>query len=297
MIRSMTAYASRTGTLDDTSWNWDMRGVNGRGLDFKLRLPDGLNALDGVIRTAIKPVLNRGVVTVTLKLSKQDENQRLVLDEAQLERVLSALDDVQNRAFAMGVTLSQPTTADVLSQKGVIIGEKNDEDGTKALIKALSKDFEELLSDFVVMRETEGAALSELLNSQIDKIDALVSKAAELLGDRAEGTKVSLKAGIARVLDEVSEVDPERLAQELAILAVKQDVTEEVDRLRTHVAAARDILKSDQPIGRKFDFLSQEFNREANTLCAKSQFAPLTAVGLELKTVIDQMREQIQNVE
>lgn len=297
MIRSMTAYASRTGALDETRWNWDMRGVNGRGLDFKLRIPDGLSGLDVAMRAAIKPVLNRGVVTVTLKLSKAEDNQNLALDEAQLERVLSALDDVQNRAFTMGVTLSQPTTADVLSQKGVITAEQANDDGDKALVTALSKDFTDLLADFMSMREAEGAALNEVLTAQIDQIDTLVTQAKSLMGDRAEATKESLKAGIARVLDEVSDVDPDRLAQELAILAVKQDVTEEIDRLNTHVTAARDMIKSGQPVGRKLDFLSQEFNREANTLCAKSQFAPLTAIGLELKTVIDQMREQIQNVE
>lgn len=293
----MTAYASRTGSLDETRWHWEMRSVNGRGLDFKLRIPEGLEGLDVAMRAAIKPVLSRGVVTVTLRLTQSDAATQLILDDAQLGRVLSALDDVQNRAFSMGVTLSQPTTADVLSQRGVIASEQGEESDNTELVKALIEDFDVLLADFLAMREGEGAALATVLADHIDQIDALTKQAEGLLGERTEASKAQLQSGIARILDEVKEVDPDRLAQELAILSVKQDVTEEVDRLRTHTAAARDMLKGGKPIGRKLDFLSQEFNREANTLCAKAQFAPLTAIGLELKTVIDQMREQIQNVE
>lgn len=297
MIRSMTAYASRTGALDAISWSWDMRGVNGRGLDLKLRLPDGVDGLEAAMRASVKPVLHRGVINVTLRLTNQDQAQELTLDEAQLGRVLSALDNVQDRAFAMGVTLNQPSTADVLATRGVIAAEQSQQVPSDDLVKALSADFKILLADFVTMREAEGTALNTVLDDQLTQIATLVQQAQDLLADRSEASKAQMTAAMARVMDEVKDIDPARLTQELALIAVKQDVTEEVDRLRTHVAAAKDLITSNDPIGRKFDFLSQEFNREANTLCAKSQFAPLTAIGLELKAVIDQMREQIQNVE
>ncbi len=296
MIRSMTAYASRTGTHEAVSWAWEMRGVNGRGMDFKPRLPDGYEALEAAMRTKIKTTLNRGVVTVTLRVSRGDTSKGLSLDPEQLERVLTALDDVQDRAFSMGVTLNQPSTADVLAQRGVIINDTGSDAPEEALIAVLITEFEALLADFVEMRTNEGAALQAILTAQIEQIDMLVGKAQSLLPDRAEASKSQMQASIKRIQEETS-VDPDRLAQELALLAVKQDITEELDRLATHVGAARQMLGSDQPVGRKLDFLSQEFNREANTLCAKSQFAPLTTVGLDLKAVIDQMREQIQNVE
>ncbi len=297
MIRSMTAYASRTGAHGATRWSWEMRGVNGRGLDLKLRLPDGVDGLEAAIRAAVKPVLQRGVINLTLRLPKDDQAQSLALDEGQLGRVLAALDEVQDRAFAMGVTLNQPSTADVLATRGVIAAEQSNDGPDAELIEALKLDFETLLADFVAMREAEGAALASVLTNQLSQVSNLVDQAQTLLSDRSEASKAQMKAALSRVMEEVKDADPDRLTQELALIAVKQDVTEEVDRLRTHVAAAQSMMTSSAPIGRKFDFLSQEFNREANTLCAKSQFAPLTAIGLELKAVIDQMREQIQNVE
>lgn len=273
-----------------------MRGVNARGLDLRLRLPDGIEGLETALRTALTSALGRGNVTVNLRLSREDVVGTLAVDEAQLDAVLRALDQVQERAFAMGVTLGQPTAADVLAQRGVVITTKPEE-ATDALAKALLADIGPLIQDFVAMRAQEGAALAVVLAAQIDQIGVLTEAAAQAAQARAPQVRATLTAALQRVMEDIADVDEARLAQELAVLAVKSDVTEEIDRLKAHVGAARELLATSQPTGRKLDFLSQEFNREANTLCAKAQAAPLTAIGLDLKAVIDKMREQIQNVE
>lgn len=296
MTNSMTAFASRTGNLGRTSWNWEMRGVNARGLDLRLRMPDGFDELEAAFRGALAKALARGNVTVNLRVNREDAGVAATLDEPQLDAVLLALDAIQDRAFTMGVTLGQPTSADVLKERGVLVVGKSDEVSTD-LIKALKADIDPLVTAFVDMRKAEGALLHEVVLDQLTQIEVLATAAAKAAADRAPQVKANLTAALRRVLEDVTEIDEARIAQELAILAVKSDVTEEIDRLQTHVQAARDLLDADAPAGRKLDFLAQEFNREANTLCAKAQSAALTAIGLDLKAVIDQMREQIQNVE
>ena len=296
MTQSMTAFASRTGSLGPVTWAWEMRGVNARGLDLRLRLPDGIEGLEHALRAALTKALARGNVTVNLRLTREDTTSGLSVDEAQLDGVLKALDMVQERAFEMGVTLGQPTAADVLAQRGVLIAAKSD-DQSEALAAALIADAAPLVADFVAMRRSEGQALQDVIAAQLDQIESLTQDAAKEAEARAPQVRENLTNALRRVLDDVAEIDEVRIAQELAVLAVKSDVTEEIDRLGAHVAAARDLLAADIPAGRKFDFLAQEFNREANTLCAKAQAKDLTAIGLDLKAVIDQMREQIQNVE
>ncbi len=278
------------------SWAWEMRGVNARGLDIRLRMPEGIEGLEPALRAALGKTLSRGNVTVNLRLQRDDVAGALAVDEAYLDEVLKALDLVQERAFAMGVTLGQPTAADVLTQRGVLMPAKADDDAA-ALAAALIADVAPLVADFVDMRAREGSALAAVIRDQLDQIAALTDAAAVAAEARAPQVKANLTAALRRVLEDVAEVEPGRVAQELALLAVKSDVTEEIDRLKAHVAAARALLDERKPAGRKLDFLAQEFNREANTLCAKAQAAPLTAIGLDLKAVIDQMREQIQNVE
>lgn len=296
MIRSMTAFANRTGSVGSASWSWEIRGVNARGLDLRLRLPDGIDGLELVLRKALSTSLSRGNVTVNLRLTGPESEARLALDKTQLGAVLTALDEVQEQAFAMGVTLAQPTAADVLGQLGVLIAANSDDDSS-VVADALKKDMAPLIEAFVNMRDAEGAALHQLITEHLDKIDELTKTAAHAAADRLPRVKETLTAALRRVVEDVGEIEEQRIAQELALLAVKSDVTEEIDRLGAHVQAARDLLAADGPAGRKLDFLAQEFNREANTLCAKAQDATLTAIGLDLKAVIDQMREQIQNVE
>ena len=296
MPHSMTAYANRTGAQKSVSWMWEMRGVNARGLDVRIRMPEGLEALEPLLRNALKKHVTRGNVTVSLRLTRGEDATELGLDEAQLDRVLQALDQVQERAFSMGVTLGQPTAADVLGHRGVVQHGKPDADVTQ-LMTHLQDDIAPLVADFAAMRAAEGAVLGAVLSAQVDEISTLVDAAEVAAIARRPELQASLTLSLRRILDDVSEIDPDRIAQELAILTVKQDITEELDRLQAHVVAARSMITDPKAMGRKLDFLAQEFNREANTLCSKAQNKALTAIGLDLKAVIDQMREQIQNVE
>jgi uncharacterized protein (TIGR00255 family) len=209
--------------------------------------------------------------------------------------VLAALNHVQERAFALGVTLGQPNAADVLAQRGVVTAASEAPDA--GLLPALLADLHELVEDFVVARAAEGAALAAVLSAQVDAVAALTDEAAREAEARRPDAAANLSAALRRVMDDLPALDDARLAQELALLATRADVTEEIDRLGAHVVAARALLADDKPAGRRLDFLVQELNREANTLCAKAGSPGLTRVGLDLKAVIDQMREQAQNVE
>jgi uncharacterized protein (TIGR00255 family) len=209
--------------------------------------------------------------------------------------VLAALDHVQERAFALGVTLGQPNAADVLSQRGVVVTVPATE-GEEGLLAALLGDLDRLLDDFIAAREAEGRALAAVLSDQIVAIARLTEDAARAAQARRLEAEEAFRAALRRVTEAV-EVDEGRIAQELALLAVKADVTEELDRLGAHVSAARDLLADPKPSGRRLDFLLQEFNREANTLLSKAGNAQLSRIGLDLKATIDQMREQVQNVE
>ncbi len=295
MIRSMTAFAATQGSAEGAQWVWEIRSVNGRGLDVKLRLPEGFATIEADLRAKIGAVADRGNVSAALKLNRTQTEGQLDVDEARLDLILEALDRVQDRAFAKGVTLGQPTAADVLAQRGVLVARA--EDTTEALLEPVMTSFETALADFSEMRNAEGRALLAVLSDQIDQIEALTADAVAAAAGRGEAVKAQMTNALARVMDTGVPVDGDRVAQELALLAVKSDVTEEIDRLGAHVNAARELLAAGGPVGRKLDFLTQEFNREANTLCSKAGAKDLTQIGLALKAVIDQMREQVQNVE
>ena len=268
--------------------------MNGRGLDVKVRLPDGAAGLEAGVRAAVGQVATRGNVMIGLRLNRDASDGTLQIDPARLDVILAALDAVQERAFDKGVTLGQASAADVLAQRGVLIMGQ----GEAADIQApLMADFETALHAMIDMREAEGASLLAVLYDQISQIETLTAQAVTAAAARTQAVKTNMAAALARVMDSATAADPDRVAQELALLAVKSDITEEIDRLGAHVTSARDLLDAGGAVGRKLDFLTQEFNREANTLCSKAQDVTLTQIGLALKAVIDQMREQVQNVE
>jgi uncharacterized protein (TIGR00255 family) len=294
----MTGFAARRGEAEGYSWSWDIRSVNARGLDLRLRVPDWIDGLEPACRTRITKSIARGSVTASLRIQHEDRDQRAALNQEHVTETLAMIADITKAADASGVTLAPVSAADVLAQRGVLDFAKEDEgEELKALRAGLLDDLEMLLSAFLDMRHSEGQALQSVLTAQITKVSALVHQAERCIEDRKTAMAETLRSQIARVLENADGVDDTRLMQELALLAVKSDVTEEIDRLKAHVTAAQDLLSSKGPIGRKFDFLTQEFNREANTLCSKAQSNDLTNVGLSLKAVIDQMREQVQNVE
>ncbi len=295
---SMTGFAARRGAGVGYSWVWDLRSVNGKGLDLRLRVPDWIEGLEAGVRADLQKAVARGNVSLTLKVS-QDEGREASgfrLNEATLAAALAALAKVEATAMETGLTLAQPTAADVLALRGVIDATAQDTD-TTPLRQALLADLPSLLADFAAMRGAEGQALAAVLTLQLDRIASLAGDAQQETMTRGATQADSLRENLARILGATDAVDETRLAQELALLAVKTDVTEELDRLTAHVDAARTHVADPASVGRKLDFLMQEFMREANTLCSKAQSLALTRIGLDLKTVIDQMREQVQNVE
>ncbi len=295
---SMTGFAARRGAGAGYSWVWDLRSVNGKGLDLRLRVPDWIDGLEAAIRADLQKGVQRGNVSLTLKVT-QDEAQgdtAFRLNDAALGAALAAVARVETAAMAAGVTLTQATAADVLTLRGVIDATAQETE-TGPVRGALLADLPGLLADFGVMRAAEGKALASVLTAQLDRIAGLTADAGTETAARLATQADTLREGLARVLAATDAVDETRLAQELAVLAVKTDVTEELDRLAAHVDAARTHVADPGPVGRKLDFLMQEFMREANTLCSKAQSLALTRIGLDLKTVIDQMREQVQNVE
>lgn len=306
MVKSMTGAAALAQTVLATTEGaghqaqWDIRAVNGRTLDLRFRLPEGLDGLEPGLRTRLAARVKRGNVSVSLRLSRADEGGVLRVDPAALQAALAAVTQVQSMAEEAGVALRPPTAAEVLNLRGVLVSsaETGPIDGLVAALLALSDD---VIARFDAVRADEGAALAGVLLAQITAIDALVAEARALLPARRDEQGTALRAAFERVqlaaAQAAQAVDPGRLEQELALIAVKSDVAEELDRLTAHCAAARKLLVQPDPVGRAFDFLTQEFNREANTLCAKAQHPGLTRIGLDLKTVIDQMREQVQNLE
>jgi uncharacterized protein (TIGR00255 family) len=293
----MTGFAARRGAGAGHGWLWDIRSVNGKGLDLRLRVPDWIDGLEVALRAELQKALGRGNVSLTLRVAREAGVAEVArLNRPVLAGILQALSEVEGAAMAAGVTLAQATAADVLSMRGVLEQGAVDED-TGPLRAAILADLTGLLADFHAMREGEGAALNTVIGNQIDQIAAIVTEARVRAEARRDRAAAFLRDGIARLTENAEGLDEARVAQELAMMAVKSDVTEELDRLAAHVAAARALLADKAPVGRKFDFLMQEFLREANTLLSKAQDLDLTRLGLDLKTVIDQMREQVQNVE
>jgi uncharacterized protein (TIGR00255 family) len=297
MVASMTGQASRTGTGAGHSWAWDLRSVNAKGLDLRLRLPDGIEGLEPPVRAALAARFQRGNISLTLRLTRDAEASPLQVNPQMLAAVLDGMASVDQAAEARGLALQPASATDVLAFRGVCDSSPPPETDTAALRAALLADLAPLVDDLAAARTAEGTALARVLIAQIDTIAALTANAVTEAASRRGTMATALRENLARVLANAEGVDETRLAQELALLAVKADITEETDRLTAHVEAARSLLQAEGPVGRKLDFLTQEFNREANTLCSKAQSIALTRVGLDLKTVIDQMREQVQNVE
>ena len=296
MVQSMTGFASGQGGFEQFQWGWDIRSVNAKGLDIRLRVPDWVSGLEADLKAMIGKSLSRGSVSLSLRLSREGGEQDLQLNAENLNATLRAFKAVETAATQQGVLLTPPTPADILGMRGVM-DQKSDDADTSTLKNAIVASFEGVLSELLDMRQSEGQALHKVLSEQIDLIEQLVASATDVLAARRADMDAAYRAALARVVDNSDKLDQDRIAQEIALVAVKSDVNEEIDRLNAHIGAARDLLMQGVKIGRKLDFLSQEFNREANTLCSKSQHKSLTAIGLELKAVIDQMSEQVQNVE
>jgi uncharacterized protein (TIGR00255 family) len=293
-LKSMTGFARSDGAIGGTSWHWEVRVVNGRGLDLRLRLPPGYEGLEARVREAAAKRLRRGSAGITLTVSRREGISEIRLNEAALAQVLAAAERV--RALTGG---EPPRVDGLLALKGVLefVEASESEQEAEALFDAMTASLEKALDDVVAARAKEGARLGAVLIDQLAEVERLAGAIAASPARSPDSVRWRIREQVGRLLDNSTAFDPARLHQEAVLLATRADVEEELKRLAVHVAAARDLLAADEPVGRKLDFLSQEFNREANTLCSKSNDAEITQMGLRLRAVIDQMREQVQNIE
>lgn len=299
-LRSMTGFASLDARLPDGSiCRWEIRSVNGRGLDLRFRLPEGTDSLEPALRKLAQARLRRGSVTIQLRLVATEDDDTAAPDPDVLAAAVAALRAAEAAAEAAALPLA-PVTADAVlrvaagMERGTV---PVDASARAARDAAVTEVFGRALESLDAARSAEGAALKATLSGIIDTIEARTAEAETAHAHQAAAAPDRLRARVEALLEAQAPADPARLAQELALLTIKNDVREEIDRLRAHIAAARALLESDGPAGRQLDFLTQEFNREVNTLCSKADSTALTDAGLAMKVLIDQLREQAQNVE
>jgi len=293
-LSSMTGFARTEGSHGSVRWAWELRSVNGRGLDIRLRLPNGYDAIDAVARKQLQAAFTRGNISANLNVQRDQTEQRVTINEPALKQVMETIESL-SRTYDMA-----PPRADGLLALRGILDYSDAEDGEEAQTEinaAVIVGLEEAIAALASARDEEGAAIAVVLSERVNEIEKLVDAAEVNPARQPDVIRAKLAALVAELISADSPLDPQRLHQEAVLLATKADIREELDRLKTHVDAARQLLAETVPVGRKLDFLAQEFNRESNTLCSKSNDASLTAIGLELKTVVDQLREQIQNIE
>ncbi|MGF9762871.1 YicC/YloC family endoribonuclease [Microvirga sp. 0TCS3.31] len=293
-VASMTGFAREAGVTGAYQWAWELKTVNGRGLEVRVRTPSGLDAMGEEARGQILKALTRGQGQLNLSLSKASSAPKLRVNQDVLQSLLSAL---------AGLSLPEnvkPASLDgLLAVRGVVeLDDDADDPGqNEVLAAALRAGVGALIDALKAARLKEGQALSAVLGQQLDLISRLVDEAEASPARQPEAIRARLEAQIGELFEGKHGLDAARLHQEAVLIAARADIREELDRLRAHVEAARGLLQEGGPVGRRLDFLAQEFGREANTLCAKANDVSLSRIGLELKAVIEQFREQVQNVE
>jgi uncharacterized protein (TIGR00255 family) len=293
-IASMTGFARRQGSLDDFLWAWELKCVNGRNLDVRCRFPNGLDALDGFVRAACAERLKRGNLSITLTADDKQRTPTFRVNEEALAQLARLLDGLKGKIDA-----APPRLDGLIGLKGVLEIQEQEvaPEATERRIQAMQADFIACLADLQQARLDEGKKLTAITRQHLSEIERLGKAAAGSAAAQPAALRARLAKQIAELLPPIVTLPEERLAQEVALLAAKADVREELDRLGAHVAAVRGLLDQGGAIGRRLDFLCQEFNREANTLCSKADDLALTNLGIELKAAIEQLREQAQNIE
>jgi len=293
-LKSMTGFARTDGVHGDTSWFWEVRSVNGRSLDLRLRLPSGMERLEAGARGLCQERLARGNCTVNLGVKRETGQMEIRLNEAALAQAFAVAQRARDLTDLKAARLDT-----LLAMRGVVetVEPEESEEAQAALTHALLAGLAAALEQLISARAAEGERLQRVIEKQLAMIKELVGRAATAVARQPEMLAARLKEQIARLSETGASLEPERLHQEALLLAAKADIQEELDRLRAHVAAANELIASGEPAGRKLEFLAQEFNREANTICSKASDIEISRTGLELKSVIDQLREQVQNIE
>jgi uncharacterized protein (TIGR00255 family) len=292
-LSSMTGFARSHGVAGAYAWAWELKSVNSKGLDLKLRLAPGWDAIEAAVRARANETLARGSVFANLTVSREGAAPVARINEPALNAVLAALKGLSGKVDGAA------SLDGILALKGVMeVSEaEENEDERRAAEAAAVSGFGEALKGLAGMRRTEGQALGQILSGRLSEIGALAARAEASPGRKPDAIKARLATQVAELLEASQRLDPDRLHQEAIMLATKIDIREELDRLAAHVAQAKKLLADGGPVGRKLDFLSQELNRESNTLCSKANDLELTNIGLELKAVVEQFREQVQNLE
>jgi len=291
---SMTGFARSDGAHGNVRWHWEVRCVNGKSMDVRCRLPYGYERLEPDVRKLFSRYISRGNAQVSLSLKDESVPGELIINETALSAVTKAAARLVEEAGA-----SAPTADGLLALKGILelsTPAEND-DAIKARNDEILNSLEVALRDLVVMRKREGEHLGKVLAAHLAGIEKLLAQIRGQVADTVEVMSARVHRQVAQLVEAAHSLDEDRLYQEAVILAAKADITEELDRLDAHIISARAYLNTTGPIGRKLEFLSQEFNREVNTICSKSPVKEITALGLDMKAVIDQIREQVLNIE
>ncbi len=293
-LQSMTGFARVEGTSGRTRWAWELRSVNGKGLDLRLRMPPGFEAMEADVRRVAGEAFSRGNLQVGLAVSVSEPQIEAVVNQGALSAVLALRDQLA------GMVDPAPLKLDtLLAVRGIVDFREAEESETERAVRDgdIRAGFAEAIRCLADMRASEGTALAGVLLGQVARIEALTALVEADPSRSVAAIAERLSGQVALLMQGTTALDRDRLHQEAALIATKADLREEIDRLKAHVAAARELLAQGGPVGRKLDFLAQEFNRESNTICSKSNAAAVTAAGIELKVVIDQFREQVQNLE
>jgi len=293
-LSSMTGFARCNGVCDSYSWAWEIKSVNAKGLDLRLRLPPGWDAIEGPARSRAAQTIVRGTVYGTLTVKREGIPPVVRVNEPVLNAVLAAI-----RSLGGTIDAAPPRLDGILSLKGVIevLEEDEKESARRAAEQAVTAGFDWAIMELAEMRRREGEALGQVLTQRLAEMTGLSKRAEAAPGRRPDAIRARIGEQVAILMEASSRFDPDRLHQEAILMASKADVREELDRLASHVAQAGRLVAEGGAVGRRLDFLSQELNREANTICAKSNDLELTNAGLELKGVVEQFREQVQNLE
>jgi uncharacterized protein (TIGR00255 family) len=293
-LSSMTGFARSHGTSGPYTFEWELKSVNAKGFDLRMRLPPGWDELEALAKKRAGELLSRGTVYANLTVKRAGAEQTIQINEDVLAAIVRVAGELAARIDAVA-----PSIDGLLGIKGVIemVEPESNEDEDKAAKVAAAAALEQALNDLVQMRQREGATLGQILIQRMDEIERLAKQAEAAPGRKPEAVRARLAEQVAALLETSERFDADRLNQEALLIATRADIREELDRIASHVSQAREMIGKGGPVGRRLDFLAQEFNREVNTCCSKSNDIELTNTGLAMKNVVEQFREQVQNLE
>ena len=294
----MTGYASDTILVGDFSLDAEIKSVNSKSFDLKIYLPEYMTFMENDIRQLVSKQIARGSIVLKIKAKQNDEaSSNFTLNNEVLNTAIDEIKTIEQKCDEKNIQFSPLTVLDFFSVKGVWEENKISQTDTVELKSVMLDKLPELIKKFIETRRIEGQGLQAILVEKLSSIMEFIKEIDKVLPDRSRHLKKNFKTALDKIINEQNQVDENRLEQEIALLVLKQDIQEEIDRLKVHIVSMQDLVNSTNVVGKKLDFLSQELNREVNTICSKSQYSDLTKLGIEMKTLVDQFREQVQNVE